>query len=547
MKHEWTNAEIAPGERTRGLVVGRSGAVAASQPLAVATGLATLARGGTFADAAIAASAVLCVVEPFNSHLGGDAFLVVFDASRRQTVAFNGSGAAPASATPEGFADGIPVRGMRAATVPGLVHTWFALHERFGTLPMSELLSPAIGYAESGFPVGPRLLRAVRTNAALFAQRPGLGPGLALSPDLRLGQIVRQPDLAWTLKQIGLYGRDAFYAGPVAERIVAHAEKHAGGHFSMADLTRHRTRVEAPLAVPYRDLVVYGQPPPSQGMILMEELLLASGFDLAAMDPAERAHVLVEAKKLAFADRNAFLGDPEAVSVPLGKLLSPAYGDRRRGAIDLAQASAETPAGDPHASGSDTTYFLVADRAGNAVSFIQSIFHAFGSGEVVEGTGILLNNRMTGFSLDPASPNVLVPGKRPAHTLNAWLATRASDNSLALVGGTPGGHVQVQTNLQLLVNLVDLGMDPQAAIEAPRWQHITEGGAVASAAEGSGVLEVESREDPAVLEGLRARGHDVRPIGPWAHGSSAQVLQVLPGSVLAVGSDPRCDGHAAAF
>ncbi|HVK05525.1 MAG TPA: gamma-glutamyltransferase family protein, partial [Armatimonadaceae bacterium] len=463
-----------PGERTRGLVLARGGAVAASQPLAVSVGLAALARGGSFADAAISASAVLTVVEPFNSQLGGDAFLVVYDAGRGQTLAFNGSGAAPASATPESFgAEGIPTRGMRAATVPGLVDTWFALHERFGTLSMSELLAPAIGYAEAGYPAGPRLVRAVRQNVELLGERPGLASGLGLSADLRIGQPVRQPDLAWTLKQIAVNGRDAFYSGPVAERMAAHAARHAHGHFTVADLAAHRTRIEAPLAVAYRDLIVHGQPPPSQGIILMQELLLANGFDLASLSADEREHVLIEAKKLSFADRNAYLADPEVVPVPLENLLSEAYAERRRRQIDGEKAANAPSAGDPGGAGSDTTYFLVADRRGNAVSFIQSIYHAFGSGEVVEGTGILLNNRMTGFSRDPASPNVLAPGKRPAHTLNAWLATRGVDNALVLVGGTPGGHVQVQTNLQLLVNLVDLGMDPQAAVEAPRWQHLT--------------------------------------------------------------------------
>lgn len=528
----------------RGVVVARHGAVAASQPLAVSAGLAVLERGGTFADAAIAASAVLCVVEPWNSHLGGDAFLVVYDAARRQTVAFNGSGAAPQSATPASFADGIPVRGMRAATVPGLVSTWYALHERYGSIPFDELLAPAIDYAQNGFPAGPRLCRTFAAHAELFAQKPDLPAALGAGADVRLGDVLRQPDLARTLRLLLTYGRAAFYSGALAKHLVRHGIRHAGSHFAFEDLARHRTRVLPPLSVRYRDFVVHGQPPPSQGVILMEELLLASGYDLAAMDEAARTHVLVEAKKLAFADRNAHLADPEVVRVPLETLLSDEYAARCRAVIDPERAAESV--GPFAAEGSDTTYFLVADRHGNAVSFIQSIFHAFGSGEIVEGTGILLNNRMTGFSLDPASPNVLAPGKRPAHTLNAWLATRAGDGGLAFVGGTPGGHIQVQTNLQLLVNLVDGGMDPQQAVEAPRWQHMTEGGAVATEAEGAGVLEVEGRVDETVLEGLRSRGHEVQAIGDWAHGSSAQVLAVLPGSgTYAVGSDPRCDGHAA--
>ncbi len=529
----------------RGVVVARRGAVAASQPLAVSAGLAVLEKGGTFADAAIAASAVLCVVEPWNSHLGGDAFLVVYDAARRETVAFNGSGAAPRSATPEAYADGgIPLRGLRAATVPGLVSTWFALHERYGSRPIADLLRPAIGYAADGFPAGPRGVRVFGGSGALFSEQPTLR-SLGAGPGVRLGDTIRQPDLAWTLEQIAAHGRDAFYAGPVAERIVSHAARYAGGHFTADDLRAHRTRVLTPLQVRYRDLIVHGQPPPSQGHILLQELALAEGFDLAAMDEADRMHVLVEAKKLAFADRSAFLADDEIVDVPMTALLSPEYSARRRTLIDLTRASAHPPAGDPFAGGSDTTYFLVADGNGNAVSFIQSVFHGFGCAEVAEETGILFNNRMTGFLLDPQSPNVLVPGKRPAHTLNAWLATRAGDDALAHVGGSPGGHVQVQTNLQLVVNLVDGGMDPQAAIEAPRWQHLSAGGTSTSEPSLPGILEIEQRTADTLFSTLAARGHEVRPIGAWAHSSAAQVLSVLSGGAYAVGSDPRTDGHAA--
>jgi gamma-glutamyltranspeptidase/glutathione hydrolase len=532
------------------VVVAREAAVAASQPLAVSAALDMLARGGTFADAAICASAVLCVVEPWNSHLGGDAFLVVHDAARKQNTAYNGSGAAPAGASRDAYAaaGGIPVRGMRAATVPGLVSTWYALHERHGRVPFGELLEPAIHYAETGFPAGPRLCRTFAAHADLFAERPDLPAAFGVGADVRLGQVIRQPDLARTFKTIVTYGRAAFYTGAIAKHMVRHAIRHAQSHFAFDDLARHRTRVLAPLSVRYRDYTVYGQPPPSQGVILMEELALAEGYDLAALDPAARAHLLVEIKKLAFADRNARLADPEVVPVPVETLLSPEYVARRRAAIDPERAAEDVVAGDLAPVGTDTTYFLVADAAGNAVSFIQSIFHAFGSAEVVEGTGIILNNRLTGFSLDPASPNVLAPGKRPAHTLNAWLATHADDGRLAFVGGTPGGHTQVQTNLQLLVNLVDGGMDPQQAIEAPRWQHMTAGGAVSTEAGGAGVLEIEDRAGEDVIAALRERGHDVQPIGPWAHGSSAQLLAVLPDSgTYALGSDPRCDGHAAGF
>lgn len=508
--------------------------MATSQPLATAAALGILERGGTFADAAIAASAVLCVIEPWNSHLGGDAFLVVHEAATKTTLAYNASGAAPASVTREP----IPLHGPRSTTVPGLVDAWHALHSRHGSLPWDELLAPALRYAHDGYPAGPRAVK----KFAEFSAVSGLEALGTKTPSL--GERIRQPDLAWSLEQLAAYGRDAFYGGSIAQKIVAASD----GHFSLEDLASHRTRVLSPLSVGYRGLTVHCQPPPSQGMILAQELGMAQGFSLAALTEAERTHRLVECKKRAFADRFAHLADPEWRDIPLDLLLSESYLAKRRAEIG-EQATALSPIIGGRGvngvnEGQDTTYFLIADAAGNAVSFIQSIFHNFGSAWIPDGTGILFNNRLTGFSLDPASPNVLEPGKRPAHTLNAWLATHP-DGSLALVGGTPGANIQVQTNLQLLVNALDLGLDPQEAVERPRWQHSSDGGNTGQSEEGIGVLEIEDRADPALFEALTTRGHVVKPIGPWAHGSAAQLLQVLPSGAYAVGSDPRCDGHAA--
>ena len=519
---------------TRGLVVAQNGAAATSQPLASAAALAILGRGGTFADAAIAASAVLCVVEPWNSHLGGDAFLIVHEAKTRETLAYNASGAAPKSVTLARYPDGVPIHGPRSVTVPGLVDAWFALHTRHGSLPIAELLAPAIGYAKDGYPAGPRAVK----KFAEFAHVPGLEALGTKTP--ALGEIIRQPELAWSLEEIATHGHAAFYSGAIAKKIVAASN----GHFTLEDLAAHKTRILAPLSVGYRGLTVHCQPPPSQGMILAQELALAEGFALAELTEAERTHLLVECKKRAFADRFAHLADPEWHDVPLAKLLSEPYLAQRRAEIgEKATIMPPRPAGAGGDEGQDTTYFLVADSHGNAVSFIQSIFHNFGSAWIPDGTGILFNNRLTGFSLDPTSPNALAPGKRPAHTLNAWLATNP-DGSLALVGGTPGANIQVQTNLQLLVNTLDLGLDPQEAIERPRWQHSSDGGNTGQSEEGLGVLEIEDRADASLFASLTERGHDTRPIGSWAHGSAAQLLQVLPSGAYAVGSDPRCDGHA---
>jgi gamma-glutamyltranspeptidase / glutathione hydrolase len=248
----------------------------------------------------------------------------------------------------------------------------------------------------------------------------------------------------------------------------------------------------------------------------------------------------VESKKIGFADRNAILGDPEFIEVNVQKILSQENIDARTSQISMDSALTDIA---PVSEGSDTTYFLVADKDGNAVSWIQSVFHGFGSSWIIPETGILLNNRLTGFSLDPASPNIIAPGKRPAHTLNAFTAVNP-DGTLFLVGGTPGANIQVQTNLQLIVNVVDLKMNVQEATEAPRWQHLNAPGQSSDEETGTGVLEIENRVSTSVLDQLRVKGHDVKPLAAWSHGSSVQLMQVLPNGTFAFGSDPRCEGHA---
>jgi gamma-glutamyltranspeptidase/glutathione hydrolase len=272
----------------------------------------------------------------------------------------------------------------------------------------------------------------------------------------------------------------------------------------------------------------------------MEELLINERFDIAALTEADRIHVGVESKKIGFADRNAILGDPEFIDVNVQKILSKENIDTRTSQISMDTVLTDIA---PVSEGSDTTYFLVADKDGNAVSWIQSVFHGFGSSWIIPETGILLNNRLTGFSLDPASPNIIAPGKRPAHTLNAFTAVNP-DGTLFLVGGTPGANIQVQTNLQLIVNVVDLKMNVQEATEAPRWQHLNAPGQSSDEETGTGVLEIENRVSTAVLDELSKKGHDVKPLAAWGHGSSVQLMQVLPNGTFAFGSDPRCEGQA---
>ena len=520
----------------RSVVYSRNGGAAASQPLAVSAAINILKQGGSFIDAAIALSAVICVVEPGASHLGGDAFLVTHHAASKTNLAFNGSGEGSHAATPENYKDGIPMHGYKSGTVPGLVSTWFDAHQRYGKLPMATLLEQAIDYSENGFPANTGFVRRIAGHLKQ-AHETKLFKDMGIDANVKVGELVVQKDLARSLREISDGGRAAFYEGRIAQQLVNGSE----GWFSLQDLKNHTTRVLDPLSVKYRDITVYGQPPPTQGMILMEELLLNERFDIASLSEADRIHVGVESKKIGFFDRNAILGDPEFIGVNTEKVLSKAHIDQRVADISMDSAGSDFA---PVSEGSDTTYFLVADSKGNAVSWIQSVFHGFGSSWVIPETGIILNNRLTGFSLDPASPNIIAPGKRPAHTLNAFTAVHP-DGSLYLVGGTPGANIQVQSNLQLIINMVDLKMNVQEAPEAPRWQHLNAPGQSSDEEKGLGVLEIENRVSESVFEDLRAKGHDVRPLAAWGHGSSVQMMEVLSNGTFAFGSDPRCEGHAA--
>lgn len=528
------------GSKHRGIVIAKRGIVAASQPLAVSAGLEILMEGGSCVDAAIATSATLAVTEPYNSHLGGDAFVIYYHGASRSSLAFNGSGAAPASATRDEFTDGIPVRGLRAATLPGLVDCWFTLHRHGGRLPMKRLLQRAIAYASDGFPAGNRYASVFQAHAATrsewFLSALSVLTGLDHPP--LPGETIRQPALSRTLAAIADGGRQAFYERDIACKLVEFASAR-GGLFSLEDFATHQTEVLLPITTTYRGLTVHGQPPVSQGLILLEELNIVEGYDIAACGFGAPAtiHLMVEAKKLAFDDRIRFMGDPRYVHAPTAELISKEHAANRRRYIALDRAM---PHGSAPESSSDTTYFCVADDSGSAVSFIQSVYHAFGCGMVDPATGVLFNNRMLGFHLDPSSPNCLAPGKRPMHTLNAYLIT--DDERLRYVGGTPGGDVQVQSNLQVITSLVDFGMDVQQAVEAPRWQHV-------QAPDNRGlVLQLESRFAPETLRKLQAMGHPVMVIGPWNHGSSCQLIAVDPATGAYMGgSDPRCDGHCAGW
>ena len=554
---------VAPGWPRRRLapVFGRGGMVAGAHPLITSTGLGTLARGGNAVDAAVAAALTAAVVMPEMCGLGGDLFALVHAPNRAgangagpgETVAILGSGIAPRNASIDlmrehGDADGtlMPNRGPLSVAVPGMVDAYFALLDRFGTRPFAELAAPAIGHAAHGFPLTLGGAAAIRESADLLRRFPAAAA--VFLPDGRVpaaGTLLSQPDLARTLEAIAAGGPDVFYRGDIARRIDRFMADN-GGALSVDDLADHATEVVAPLATTYRGYTVYQTGLPTQGMILLEALNIAEQADLAAIgvDSATGVHLLAEAKKLAYADRLAHAGDPAFGATPLDRLLSKEWAVHRFAGINPGRAATEPPVA--QLVDGDTTYLCAVDGDGMMVSLIQSVSSNFGSGVVVDGTGIVLNNRAgRGFSLEEGHPNVYAPGKKTMSTLNCYLVA-APDGTPVLVGGTPGGDGQPQWNLQILVGLIDAGLDVQAAIEMPRWTSWpgTDPATVANPFE----LRVEERFGEEVIGELAQRGHRLRRLGPWAAGGSAQAIARDPErGVLAGGSDPRVEGLALGF
>ena len=510
-----------------------NGIVASGHHLATVAGLEALRDGGSAVDAAIAAAAVCAVVLPQRTAIGGDLFALVYDAGARAVTAYNGSGAAPARVESAAFVGGFGDRGAKLATVPGCVAAWSDLLADHGRLGIDRVLGPAIGYAAEGFPVSDILAAAIaeesdrlaadQTAAATYSPR-GRHP--------RPGEILQQPDLAASLRAIAAGGADAFYRGELAERIALGVAA-LGGWITADDLRAHRTDRRDPIETSYRGLRVVGQPPVSQGHVLLEELAIAEALDLGSMGwgSADQIHTMVEIKKLAFADRDSLAGDPRVVPFVVEELLEAAFIAQRRRAIAGRAAERVEPAAVP----ADTTYLAVVDRDGNAVSLIESVFGAFGAATVVPGTGILLNNRLAGFSLDPRSPNVLAPAKRPVHTLNTVMVLDGSEPRF--VFGTPGRQAQVQTNFQLAVGLIDHGLGVQEAIEAPRWYH-----------DAGRTLNLEARFPEPVRKGLAARGHELHLLGDWAEVTGgAQAVAIDANGVFSGGADPRREGYAAGY
>jgi gamma-glutamyltranspeptidase/glutathione hydrolase len=521
----------------RSPVHARRAMCATSHPQASATAIEVLGRGGNAVDAAIAACAVLCVVEHPMTGIGGDCFALVLKPGATEPIALSAAGRAPAAATPARYAKAgiteIAQQSPHAVTVPGAVDGWARLLADHGTMSLADVLEPAIALAREGFAVAPRVAHDWAKVTAKLAASPGAAANLLVGGRApRAGEVFRMPALARTLERIAAGGRDAFYMGEVAADMVA-TLRGLGGLHTIEDFARQRSSYVTPIRVGYKGVDLWELPPSNQGVVALILLRMLERIGPLPADPAdaERIHVMLEAARLAYAVRDAFLADPEAMRVPLEHMLSDVVTGELVGRIDRRRRTADLgPA--PRPAGTDTTYLSVVDGAGMAVSFINSLFAACGSGIATLKTGIVLQNRGQGFVLDPAHPNAIGPGKRPLHTLVPAIATK--DGALWASFGVMGGGYQPAGHVQVLTNMLDCGLDPQAALDAPRVFF-----------DGADVL-YEDGVPEATRHRLGEMGHVLkRRDDPWGGGQI--VLRQPENGVLVGASDHRKDGLALGY
>ncbi|MEK9508443.1 gamma-glutamyltransferase [Gemmatimonadota bacterium Y43] len=522
----------------RSTVYAPHGLVATSQPLATTAALRILEEGGNAFDAAVAASAVLSLVEPHMTGLGGDLFAIFWSAEEGRVVGLDASGRAGARMTPEQIAadgfDRVPYQGPGSVTVPGAIAGWAALLDRYGSRSLAEVVAPAIELAEDGFPVSPIIAGQWSDLVDLLSEDAGatatyLVDGGTRTPEA--GEWFRNPDFAASLRMIAEQGPSAMYGGPLGQRIVAHLDT-VGGYLTNDDMAAMEVRWVEPLSVDYRGWTVHELPPAGQGIAALQMLEMLESYDLAAMGHNSPAylHHLIEAKKLAFADLDRYVSDPDHLEIDPMQLLAPAYVEERRGLIDAGVAREEVEPG-AAAQQSETVFLVVADDEGNQIAFIHSIYEYFGSGVVAPGTGFVLQNRGAGFTLEEGHPNRVAPGKLPFHTLIPGFVTRDGEPYMAF--GVMGGSMQPQGHVQLILNMLDFGMEPQAAVDAARFRHL--GGLRVA-------IENVTPELRSALEGL---GHQITDDWTRTAFGGAQVVVRLDGGGWAGASDARKDGMAA--
>jgi len=537
---------------TRSEVLATHAMAATSQPLATQVALEILRKGGSAVDAAIAANATLGLMEPTGCGIGGDLFAIVWDAGSERLYGLNGSGRSPAALSLDWFRENgyesIPPRGPLPVSVPGAVDGWFELHGRFGRLPMAEVLGPAIRYAREGFPVSDVIAYYWERNAELLKEYPGFAetfmPG-GRAPAAR--EIFRNPALAGTYERLAREGRKVFYEGDIARTIADYVQAN-GGFLSYEDMQAHRSEWVEPVSVDYRGYRVWELPPNGQGIAALQMLEILEAYDLRSMGfgSADYLHLFVEAKKLAFEDRARFYADPAFAPAPVDALISEAYASKRRSLIDPARAAKVYPPGDPAVlEEGDTIYLTVADAQGNMVSLIQSNYRGMGSGMTPTGLGFVLQDRGEMFSLEPGHPNAFEPGKRPFHTIIPAFVTKDGEPWLSF--GVMGGAMQPQGHVQVLVNIIDFGMDLQAAGDAPRVRHDGSSEPTGERMDDGGVVRVETGFPEASVAELRRRGHRVEVANDGGYGGY-QAIGRSPGTRVWIGaSESRKDGHAAGF
>jgi gamma-glutamyltranspeptidase/glutathione hydrolase len=537
------HAGIGRGDRYAGLpwasrspVLGQHGMAATEQPIASLTAIEILKKGGSAVDAAIAANAVLGLMQPVLNGLGGDCFAIVWDPKTHKLYGYNGSGPSAkgrdlAKMQAEVKAaylkaemkdsDQIPLYGSLPVTVPGVVDCWFALHEKFGKLPMSEDLAPAIRYAKQGFPVTEIVAKYWKGNWAAFGKHRGLIEEFANAKKTylidghtpRQGEVFRNPDLANTLAEIANGGRDAFYKGAIAHTMDTYF-KRIGGDLRYSDFANYHGEWVTPRSVNYRGYDVYELPPNGQGFSVLEMLNVLKGFDLQKMGlgSADLMTAEIEAKRLAFEDLAKYYADPRFHDVPMKGLLSEKYADQRRKLIDLQHANPDIGPGDPRLFNGDTTDFETADKDGMMVSMIQSNYAGMGSGLVADGLGFMFQDRGALYSLHAGAANVYAPGKRPFHTLIPGFVMKDGEPWMAF--GVMGGDMQPQGHVQVLVNMIDFGMNVQEAGDAARWRHTGDATPTGEPSEGIGKVLLESGFDPGIPDALRKRGYTVELVEP---------------------------------
>ena len=540
----WTgNSQGQDRGQARSMVISRNGIVAAESPLAAQAGVRILEQGGNAVDAAIATNAMMGVVEPMMNGIGGDLFALVYDAKANKLYGLNASGWAPNSLTIEYLAGqgirSMPQQGVNSITVPGAVDGWQKLADKFGRKKLAENLAAAIRTAQEGFPV-PEWDAAYWAGSVNYLRTDEAAAKTYLPEDRapRVGEVFRNPDLAWSLEQIARHGRDAFYKGEIATKILESMKRH-GGPMAGADFAEFSSEFVEPISTTYRDWTVYELPPNVQGLAALEMLNIMETFPLGQKDwgfaSTNALHTMIEAKKLAYADLLKYIGDSRKQKLPVATLLSKEWAGQRAKQIDVDHAKCDATAGEI-AAGNDTTYLSVVDREGNMVSLIQSNYELFGSGIVAPGTGFALHDRGGLFSLDPASPNALAGRKRPLHTIIPAFAQKG-DSRVAF--GIMGGWNQSQAHAQFIADLADFKMNIQAALEAPRFSKHSFGGCD---------VMMENRIPQKVRDELAAKGHQIELKGTFSSvvGGGQAVMRDFSTGVNYGASDPRKDGQAVA-